>query len=134
MIIRHVVDFISQIQFLLGGVLTIAEATTIDVIFDPETKYRYDSQQAWKAEIDRKLPPATRQGFEKVKKGAIKDDSSLLGRASLNPGKSADGLADLPTDERVLHDRSDTSDIQLSMLVWSLGRHVLIAASREHQG
>ena len=114
--------------------MTITGATTIDVFFDAETNYRYGNQEALQAEIDRKLSAATEQGFEKIKEDAINDASSLLGRASLDLGPSPDGLADLPTDERVANARNgDTRDIQLSTLAWNLGRHMLVASSRDTQ-
>ena len=113
-----------------NGTLSISEATTIDVFFDAESNYRFEEQQDRDAEINRKLSRAVAQGFEKVKKDSLDDVASLIDRAELNLGESPDGLADLPTDERAVNARNDNSDIQLSTLVWNLGRHMLVAASR----
>lgn len=110
--------------------MTITEATTIDVFFDAESNYRYDDQESRDAEINRKLSRAVSQGFEKIKKDSLEDVASLIDRAELDLGESPDGIADLPTDERVHNARNDTRDIQLSTLVWNLGRHMLVAASR----
>lgn len=114
-----------------GDVLTITNATVLDVFFDAETNYRYSDQNALEAEVDRKLNAAIDQGFEKIKEEALSDSSGLLSRASIDFGTSPDGLADFPTDVRVLNARTDTRDIQLTTLAWNLGRHMLVAASRD---
>ncbi|KAF9870677.1 alpha-l-fucosidase [Colletotrichum karsti] len=113
-----------------GPVLSITGATTIDVFFDAETNYRFSSQEEWEAEIDRKLDAAVGKGYSDLRDEALKDSSSLLERASLDLGKSPNGLASLPTDERVALARNDSSDIELSTLAWNLGRHMLVGASR----
>ncbi|KAF6828353.1 alpha-l-fucosidase [Colletotrichum musicola] len=113
-----------------GSVLSITEATVVDVFFDAETNYRFSSQDEWEAEIDRKLEAAVATGYDKVKEEALADAGGLLGRASLDLGKSPDNLASPPTDERVAKARNDASDIELTTLVWNYGRHLLVAASR----
>ncbi|KAL0937025.1 alpha-l-fucosidase [Colletotrichum truncatum] len=113
-----------------GSVLSITGATTIDIVFDAETNYRFSSQDEWEAEIDRKLDAAVGKGYTDLRDEALEDSRSLLERASLDLGKSPDGLASLPTDERVAKARTDISDIELSTLAWNLGRHMLVGASR----
>lgn len=125
------IDFYCSAKFSAdGSVLSITEATVVDVFFDAETNYRFSSQEDWEAEIDRKLDSAVGTGYEKLKEEALADAGGLLERASLDLGKSPDGLASLPTDERVAKARNDTSDIELTTLVWNYGRHLLVAASR----
>ncbi|KAK2797010.1 hypothetical protein FQN51_008871 [Onygenales sp. PD_10] len=114
-----------------GETLTIVGATTIDVFFDAETNYRYPEQEKWEDEINRKLTRAVDQGFDEVKKAALADSGALLGRASIDLGESPDGLADLPTDQRVANARNDLRDVQLPTLVWNYGRHMLVASSRD---
>jgi len=97
---------------------------------DIETNYRYPSQNDLEAEIDRKLTAAASQGFEKVRGDALADSTALLERASLDLGKSPDGLADLPTNERVDKARLGYKDIQLTTLVWNYARHLQVAGSR----
>lgn len=108
----------------------ITGATIIDVFFDVETNYRYPEQNTLTAEIDQKLTAAVKQGFDKVKNVALADSGGLLGRASIDLGSSPDGLANLPTNQRVTNARNDSRDIQLSTLVWNYGRHLLVGASR----
>jgi len=103
----------------------------VDVFFDTETSYRFPTEESWEAEVERKLSAAVKKGFEKVKRDAIADSSRLLGRASLDLGKSPDGLANRPTDQRVKAGRqNETADIQLSTLAWNFARHLLVASSR----
>ncbi|KAI8238849.1 Alpha-L-fucosidase 2 [Colletotrichum sp. SAR 10_96] len=113
-----------------GPVLRITGATAIDLFFDAETNYRFASQDEWEAEIDRKLNAALTKGYSDLRDEALKDSSSLLGRASIDLGKSPRGLSALPTDERVARARNDSSDVELSTLTWNLGRHMLVGASR----
>ncbi|RFU81375.1 glycoside hydrolase family 95 [Trichoderma arundinaceum] len=114
-----------------GGTLTITGATTIDVFLDVETSYRYPTASALAAEVDNKLNTAVSQGFQKVHDAAIADSSALLGRANINFGTSPNGLADLPTDQRVKTARSNFNDPQLAVLAWNYGRHLLVASSRD---
>ncbi|KAK5996405.1 Alpha-L-fucosidase 2 [Cladobotryum mycophilum] len=113
-----------------GGTLSITGATTIDVFIDVETSYRFSSQQAWEAEIDNKLKAAVSKGFVQVKNEAISDSTTLLNRASIDLGASPNGLANLPTDQRVAKARSGLQDLQLVTLSWNYGRHLLVASSR----
>ncbi|KAK2757525.1 hypothetical protein FQN54_004494 [Arachnomyces sp. PD_36] len=112
------------------GSLTISGATTVDVFIDVETNYRFPTQEEWEAEIDKKLTAAVEQGFDTIKEEALADAGGLLGRASIDLGNSSDGLADLPTNERVDNARGGLGDVQLATLAWNYGRHLLTAASR----
>ncbi|KAI8625961.1 glycoside hydrolase family 95 protein [Xylariaceae sp. FL1651] len=113
-----------------GSTVTISGATVIDMFFDAETNYRYSDPKALAAAIDSKLTSATTAGYEAIRTAAIDDASALLGRASIDLGQSPNGLADLPTDQRVQNARKNINDIQLVTLVWNLGRHMLVASSR----
>ncbi|KOS20729.1 Alpha-L-fucosidase 2 [Escovopsis weberi] len=132
--------FTGEARFVAPGVqvsgasLQISGATVVDVFFDTETNYRYPDQAVLESKIDSKLSSAIRQGFTQVREEALADSGSLLGRASIDLGTSPDGLANLPTNQRVINARSNTRDIQLTTLTWNLGRHLLVAASRKTDG
>ncbi|KAL7946723.1 glycoside hydrolase family 95 protein [Trichoderma barbatum] len=113
-----------------GGTLTITGATTIDVFINVETNYRYSTASALAAEVDNKINAAVSKGFQSVHDAAIADSAALLGRANINLGTSPNGLADLPTDQRVKSARSAFNDPQLIVLAWNYGRHLLVASSR----
>ncbi|KAL4818371.1 Six-hairpin glycosidase-like protein [Aspergillus spinulosporus] len=116
-----------------NGTLTIVNATTIDILFDAETNYRYPDQDAIDAEIARKLTDALNKGYDRIKDEALADSSSLLDRASIDLGKSTDETRDLATDERIALVRSAgelDGDPELATLAWNYGRHLLVASSR----
>lgn len=100
------------------------------MFFDAETNYRFAEQTEWEAEMTRKVDQAYTKGYEQVKADAILDSSSLLDRVTLDLGTSPDGLADLPTDQRIAKARSSSEDIQLTTLVFNYGRHLLVSSSR----
>ncbi|GAW27283.1 putative glycoside hydrolase family 95 protein [Rosellinia necatrix] len=113
-----------------GSNIQITSATVIDVFFDVETNYRYPDAKGLDTAINTKLAAAISDGFEKVRDAAIADASALLRRASINLGQSPNGLANLPTDQRVESSRSNGDDVELVTLAWNLGRHMLVASSR----
>ncbi|KAI9150730.1 glycoside hydrolase family 95 protein [Paramyrothecium foliicola] len=113
-----------------SSTLSVTGATTIEFFFDAETNYRYSSEAEIEAEVNRKLRNALCKGYSKIKKEAVDDATSLLDRASVDLGKSPDGLANLPTDERLLKARNNFNDVELATLGWNYGRHLLVASSR----
>ncbi|KAI0866067.1 glycoside hydrolase family 95 protein [Xylaria cubensis] len=110
--------------------IQITGATVIDVFLDIESNYRYPSASSLDAAVENKLAAAMGDGFDLVREAAIADASTLLGRASIDLGQSPNGLADLPTDQRVKNARSSGDDIELVTLAWNLGRHMLVGSSR----
>ncbi|KAI1358580.1 glycoside hydrolase family 95 protein [Xylaria arbuscula] len=113
-----------------GSTIQITGATVIDLFFDAESNYRYPSASDLDAAINSKLSAAVGDGFASVREEAIADASALLERASIDLGQSPDGLADLPTDQRVNNARNSSDDIELVTLAWNLGRHMLVGSSR----
>jgi hypothetical protein len=100
------------------------------MFFDAETSYRFAGQSEWEAEMTRKVDYAYSKGYPQVKADAILDSSSLLDRVTLDLGASPNGLADLPTDQRIVKAKSSSADIQLTTLVFNYGRHLLVSSSR----
>ncbi|KAI2628262.1 glycoside hydrolase family 95 protein [Xylaria nigripes] len=113
-----------------GSNIQITGATVIDVFFDTESNFRYPNASQLDAAIDMKLGAAISDGFDSVRDAAIADASALLERASIDLGQSPNGLADLPTDQRLLKARSSGDDIELVTLAWNFGRHLLVGSSR----
>ncbi|KAF9890104.1 hypothetical protein FE257_006265 [Aspergillus nanangensis] len=114
-----------------GANLLIKGATTVDMFFDVETSFRYPTQTAWEAEMRRKLNNVYKTGYKAAKQAAVADTKSLLGRVTLDLGTSPNALADLPTDQRIINARNSSSDVQLTVLVFNYGRHLLAASSRK---
>ncbi|KAI1763518.1 glycoside hydrolase family 95 protein [Hypoxylon sp. FL1150] len=130
--------FSGQVRFVATGAsiatsestVIIEGATTVDLFIDIETNYRYPDPKELDAEINGKLAEAVDSGYDAVRDGALADSTALLERASINIGKSPNGLADLPTDERVRNARTRRDDVELTTLAWNLGRHMLVSSSR----
>jgi hypothetical protein len=137
--------FAGQVRFVAkgasvstdGSTVVIEGATVIDVFLDVETNYRYPEQDELDGQIDTKLKAAICKGYTKVRDEALADSSALLARASVNLGSSPSGVADLPTDERVLRakeqddgDGDEDIDVELITLAWNLARHFLVGSSR----
>lgn len=98
--------------------------------FDAETNFRYTMQSEWEAEMRRKIDNAYNMGYDAVKASAVSDARSLLERVTLDLGPSPNGWTDLPTDQRIAIARNTSSDVQLTVLVFNFGRHLLVASSR----
>ncbi|KAJ6501370.1 glycosyl hydrolase family 65, N-terminal domain-containing protein [Mycena vulgaris] len=89
--------------------LIITNASIVDMFFDAETSYRYASEAAWEAEMQRKINAAFALGYNTVKSATIADTTALLGHVTLNLGTSPNSLADLSTDQRLVSVLSCTS-------------------------
>lgn len=72
-----------------------------------------------------------RSGYTKVRAAAIKDNTALIGRVSLNLGSSGTaGNNPIPT--RITNYKTDAArDPQLATLMFNFGRHLLVASSRD---
>ncbi|KAI1291168.1 glycoside hydrolase family 95 protein, partial [Xylaria venustula] len=131
--------FIGQAQFtspdgifsVSDSKLIITNATSVDMIFDAESNYRYSTLAAAQAEMTRKINAAHEIGYDNIRESGVADSSELLNRVTLDLGSSPDGWADMPTDQRVANARNTSTDLQLSTLVFNFGRHLLVASSRE---
>ncbi|KAL3443206.1 Six-hairpin glycosidase-like protein [Aspergillus insuetus] len=115
-----------------GEKLYVTGATTVDFFLDAESSYRYELESDQEAELAKKLDAATKTGYEKLRKEAIKDHKKLANRVSLNLGASAGDAASLPTNERMVNYRSSPGDdVEFATLMFNYGRHLLIASSRD---
>ncbi|KAJ4293625.1 hypothetical protein N0V90_008909 [Kalmusia sp. IMI 367209] len=113
-----------------GAHLVITNATTVDMFFDAETNYRYTTEEAWEAEVQRKINAAVSKGFQDSRSEAVADASELLGRVEIDLGTSRDDLASLPTDQRIAKARTGLGDIQFVTLLFNFARHLLAGSSR----
>ncbi|KAJ6442301.1 alpha-L-fucosidase 2 precursor [Purpureocillium lavendulum] len=135
---EHPILFVGKARFVISGgrvsaskdTLTISGATTVDVFFNTETNYRHSNPKSLEAAVDSKLRAAVKKGYARVRREAVADAASLLGRAAIDLGTSPNGLASLPTDQRIAHARTGLEDVQLATLAWNFGRHLLVASSR----
>lgn len=113
-----------------NSTLVISNSTSVQMFSDAETSYRFASQTGWEAKMKRMIDQAYTKGYEQVKSEVTLDSSRLLDRVVLDLGASPYGLADLPTDQRIANAKSSPEDIQLTILVFNYGRHLLTSSSR----
>lgn len=114
-----------------GKTISVTGATTIDIFFDTETSYRYPSQNAWEAELKRKLDNAVRVGYPAVRTAAVTDASGILGRVDLDLGSSGSaGSQSVPT-RLANYKKNPSVDPELVTLYFNYGRHLLLASSRD---
>jgi len=115
-----------------GNSISVTGATTVDLVFDAETSYRYSGLSAYTAEVDKKLGAAITAGFDSLRTAAIADNTQLIGRVSLDLGKSSGDSGTQPTNTRIAnYKKSPTGDIQFVTLMFNYGRHLLVASSRD---
>ncbi|RAH64746.1 glycoside hydrolase family 95 protein [Aspergillus aculeatinus CBS 121060] len=113
-----------------GSSLLIHNATTLEMYFDVETNFRYTSRDAREKEMRKKINNAYTLGYDAVRAAAVADTKSLLDRVTLDLGTSPNGWASLPTDQRISIARNTSADVQLTVLIFNFGRHLLVASSR----
>lgn len=82
--------------------------------------------------MTRKITAAYDQGYSALRTAAIADNTALIGRVSLNLGSSSGSSSSLPTNQRLANYKNNPgSDIELVTLVFNMGRHLLVASSRD---
>lgn len=112
--------------------MIVRGATTVDILFDAETSYRYSTEADAEGVLARRLSSATSQGYQALRTAAIADNTALIGRVSLNLGSSSGSAANLPTNQRLSNYKSNPgADVQLVTLMYNMGRHLLVASSRD---
>jgi hypothetical protein len=115
-----------------GKSVSVTGATTVDVIFDAETTYRYSSQSSAETEMASKISKAVADGYDKIKSVGLADSTALLSRVTLNLGTSSGTAATQATSSRISAYKSNpNNDIQFATLMFNYGRHLLVASSRK---
>ncbi|OJJ99034.1 glycoside hydrolase family 95 protein [Aspergillus aculeatus ATCC 16872] len=84
-----------------GSSLLIHNVTTLEMYFDAETNFRYTSRDAREKEMREKINNAYTLGYDAVRAAA-----------------------------RISIARNTSADVQLTVLVFNFGRHLLVASSR----
>jgi hypothetical protein len=106
----------------------------VDLFYDAETEFQWDSESKYKAEVNRKLNAAASAGFNKLWAQAKEDHSNLMNRVTLDLGSSGEA-GRLRTDRRVSKYQNDPrADNEFITLMFNFGRHLLISSSRDTGG
>ncbi|KAJ4199107.1 hypothetical protein NW759_016184 [Fusarium solani] len=117
-----------------GKSLEVTGASRVDLFYDAETEFQWDSESKYKAEVNRKLNAAASAGFNKLWAQAKEDHSNLMNRVTLDLGSSGEA-GRLRTDRRVSKYQNDPrADNEFITLMFNFGRHLLISSSRDTGG
>jgi alpha-L-fucosidase 2 len=111
--------------------LHVTGATSATLLIDCATSFRYPAgDSAMLAAVDRHLRAAAVQNYDDLRTRHIADHRSFFRRASLELGNTPDPNASLPTDERMAHIKSGSTDLGLLPIYFQYGRYLLISSSR----
>ena len=122
------------------GGIEISDATTVTLLLDCATSYRYPAreavparllegdQDAMKAAVRKNLLAASQHGYSDLRQRHIADHQTYFRRADLSFGP--DPNAEVPTDKRVQHIKDGGEDIHLLPLYFQFGRYMLLSSSR----
>ncbi|PLB52232.1 putative secreted protein [Aspergillus steynii IBT 23096] len=113
-----------------GSSIVVRSASTVNIFFDTETSYRYDSQEKWEAQLNDILDAAVEKGYSGLREEAVKDYTSLIGRVNLDLG-SSESAGNQTTDTRLRnYKEKPDQDPELVTLMFNFGRHLLLSSSR----
>jgi alpha-L-fucosidase 2 len=112
-----------------AGVLTVTDATSVMLLIDCATSYRYPTgESAMLDAVDKNLKAASARTYEELRARHIADHQRLFRRAEIRLGKDAN--ADVPTDQRVQRLKDGGEDVGLLPIYFQFGRYMLISSSR----
>ncbi|KAI1380069.1 Six-hairpin glycosidase-like protein [Hypoxylon crocopeplum] len=112
--------------------LSITGATTIDLFYDTETEFRWETVDQYEAEVHSKLDDAVSTGFDMLKTESTSKHQSMMSRVHLDLGLSNASMSSLPTDQRITTYETDPdSDNEFMVLMYNFGRHLLISSSSD---
>jgi len=109
--------------------LHVANATTVTLLIDCATSYRYPSgEAAMKSAVSKNLTAARNRTYADLRSRHIADHQRLFRRGEITLGP--DPNANVPTDKRVQHIKDGGEDITLLPIYFQYGRYMLISSSR----
>ncbi|KAI1087929.1 Six-hairpin glycosidase-like protein [Rostrohypoxylon terebratum] len=115
-----------------GESISVTGATTVDIFYDTETEFRWETEDQYKASVHDRLNEAESIGFERLKAQSTERHQSMMSRVDIDLGKSNSSTALLPTDQRITSYEADPeSDKELMVLLYNFGRHLLISSSSD---
>ncbi|KAI0894191.1 Six-hairpin glycosidase-like protein [Annulohypoxylon nitens] len=115
-----------------GESLSITGATTVEIFYDAETEFRWETEDQYKASVSNRLNEAAATGFQRLKAESTARHQSMMSRVDIDLGISNSSTALLPTDQRITSYEADPeSDKELMVLLYNFGRHLLISSSSD---
>ena len=104
-----------------AGVLTVANATSVTLLIDCATSYRYPAgAAAMQAAVDRNLKAANARTYEELRARHVADHQRFFRRAEIRLGDDAN--AAMPTDRRIQRIKDGGEDVGLLPIYFQFGR------------
>jgi alpha-L-fucosidase 2 len=118
-----------------GSTITVARANAVTLLLSAGTSFNGMGKSPARegrdatAEALRPLAAAQARPYAELLARHLADHQNLFRRVSLDLG-AADGVSELPTDERLVRFVKGEADPALATLLYQYGRYLLIASSR----
>jgi alpha-L-fucosidase 2 len=125
-----------------GGTLKVSDTSlvfencnTLTLLVDAHTNYKPDYKSGWRGAdpmpvIEKELAAANVKRYDMLRAAHISDITALLGRATIDIGKTESGLLPLPTNERLKKYAAGSEDPELEASMFQYGRYLLVSCSR----
>ena len=112
-----------------AGVLTVKEATSVTLLIDCATSYRFPAGlDAMKAAVAKNLKAASARPYAELRARHVADHQRYFRRSEIQLGPDAN--AAVPTDKRVQQIKGGGEDVGLLPIYFQYGRYMLISSSR----
>ncbi len=116
--------------------LVFEKCDSITLVLAAGTDYLADHEKNWRGEkphaaVTKRVDAVTADALMDLYKAHVADYQSLYHRFQVDLGKTAESVADKPTDERLLaYTKDKTNDPDLEELLVNYGRYLMISSSR----
>ncbi|GAB3537148.1 hypothetical protein GCM10027403_20420 [Arthrobacter tecti] len=118
-----------------GSALRIQGAQKLTLILDARTNYKMDALAGWRGVdpgpgIVKAIGAAATRTYEDLREEHTADVQSLMGRVSVDWGRTEESVAGLPTNVRLAAYGAGGEDPELEQTLFTFGRYLLIGSSR----
>ncbi|UJP09347.1 glycoside hydrolase N-terminal domain-containing protein [Microbacterium sp. KUDC0406] len=118
-----------------GDGLRVTGATSITLLLDARTDYLMDASKEWRGaapapRIEKALAAASSRSFDRLRSAHVKQVSTLMKRAAVDWGRTADDVLALPTRTRLSRYAGGESDPTLEQTMYAYGRYLLLSSSK----
>ncbi|MDR2999548.1 MAG: glycoside hydrolase N-terminal domain-containing protein, partial [Microbacterium sp.] len=118
-----------------GDGLRVTGATSITLLLDARTDYLMDAAKGWRGAapqpgIEKALAAASARSFESLRTAHVEQVSTLMKRASVDWGRTADAVLAMPTQRRLARYAKGESDPTLEQTMYAYGRYLLLSSSK----
>ena len=101
------------------------------ILLGAKTNYLADASKGWRREGFPETRPAVKADVDQLRAEHVADYQRLFNRMTVDLGKTAAGVRDLPTDQRLAAFSKGGEDPELEAFLYQYGRYLLISSSRD---